>query len=55
MADALKKVTEHKKALNEAEKIEQEFMSLVTGQRQSDSELGGSKTREVSETDSLSS
>ena len=34
MADALGKVAEHKRALEEAEKIEKEFMTLMTGQRQ---------------------
>ena len=38
VADALKKVSEHKKALEEAEKIEQEFMTLVTGQRRNNQE-----------------
>lgn len=38
VAEALAKVTEHKKALEEAEKIEKEFMSLMTGQRHSENE-----------------
>jgi len=37
-------VSEHKKALEEAEKIEQEFMTLVTGQRRNNQET---KTPEV--------
>ena len=32
IADALSKVGEHKKAVEQAEKIEQEFVSLMTGQ-----------------------
>ncbi len=32
IADALNKVGEHKKAVEQAEKIEQEFVSLMTGQ-----------------------
>ena len=33
VAEALTKVREHKKAVDQAEKIEQEFVSLMTGQR----------------------
>lgn len=33
VAEALSKVKEHKKAVEQAEKIEQEFISLMTGQR----------------------
>ncbi len=46
MADALKKVAEHKKALEEAEKIEQEFMTLVTGHRNTSDQ--GTKIPEAS-------
>ena len=35
VAEALSKVKEHKKAVEQAEKIEQEFVSLMTGQKQS--------------------
>lgn len=36
VAEALGKVTEHKRALEQAERIEKEFISLMTGQRQSE-------------------
>ena len=42
VAETLGQVTEHKKALEEAEKIEKEFMTLMTGQRQSDATSGRS-------------
>ena len=35
VAEALSKVREHKKAVEQAEKIEQEFVSLMTGQKRS--------------------
>ena len=47
VADALKKVVKDKRALDEAKKLEQEFMSLVTGQKQSDGGVGGGTTHEV--------
>ena len=36
IADALAAVREHKKALTQAEKLEQEFIALMTGQTFSD-------------------
>ncbi len=42
----MKKVAEHKKALEEAEKIEQEFMTLVTGHRNTSDQ--GTKIPEAS-------
>ena len=44
VAEALGRVTEHRRALEEAEKIEQEFMTLMTGQRQRESERPSRKT-----------
>lgn len=41
-------MTEHKRALEEAEKIEQEFMSLMTGQRQREAERGTSRKNSLS-------
>ena len=38
VAEALSKVREHKKAVEQAEKIEQEFVSLMTGQNRSRTE-----------------
>ena len=39
VGDALTTVGEHKKALNQAEKIEQEFITLMTGQKQGKEKL----------------
>lgn len=43
MAEALGKVAEHKRALEEAEKIEKEFMTLMTGQRQNGMDSGSAR------------
>ena len=52
VTEALGKVMEHKRALEEAEKIENEFMTLMTGQRRSSLEKGiarkNSSSHEVS-------
>ena len=39
VAEALSKVKEHKKAVEQAEKIEQEFVSLMTGQKRGRKEM----------------
>ena len=48
VADALSTTSEHKKFLEQAEKIEKEFVSLMTGQKQSASEKSSLESHSVS-------